>query len=160
MLIENISIHLRDTFSILLNLGFFQEGYQGCWSPIWLPGIFQFYFFHQSEGWWSLGGRLLHYQRCATKQSSESMKLTDLIPYLSNFIQFFYTFNLFQGIVVSVLYCFMSADVKMALAKRYYRFKVRWQSRNLKSDVNRTTFCMQVRQHTPPKIVSKYKRLC
>ena len=31
-----------------------------------------------------------------------------------------------------MLYCFMSSDVKIALAKRYYRFKVRWQSRNLK----------------------------
>ena len=28
----------------------------------------------------------------------------------------------------------MSSDVKMALAKKYYRFKVRWQSRNLRED--------------------------
>lgn len=51
-----------------------------------------------------------------------------------------------QGIVVSVLYCFMSSDVKMALAKRYYRFKVRWQSRNLKTANTRNTFCMQVKK--------------
>ena len=36
-----------------------------------------------------------------------------------------------QGIVVSMLYCFTSSDVKIALAKRYYRFKVRWQSRKI-----------------------------
>jgi hypothetical protein len=36
--------------------------------------------------------------------------------------------------VVSILYCFMSADVRLALAKKYYRLKVRWKSRNLRSD--------------------------
>ena len=42
--------------------------------------------------------------------------------------------NKFQGIVVSILYCFMSADVRLALAKKYYRLKVRWKSRNLRGE--------------------------
>jgi len=42
-----------------------------------------------------------------------------------------------QGIVVSVLYCFCSPDVRVVIAKRLYRMKVRWRSRNLRRDNNR-----------------------
>jgi hypothetical protein len=40
--------------------------------------------------------------------------------------------------VVSLLYCFMSSDVRMALKKRYYRQKVRIQSRRMQNR-NRST---------------------
>ena len=45
--------------------------------------------------------------------------------------------TIFQGIVVSVLYCFCSPDVRVVIAKRLYRMKVRWRSRNLRRDNNR-----------------------
>ena len=54
------------------------------------------------------------------------------------YIEFLRCF-LLQGIVVSILYCFMSADVRMALKKRYYRQKVRYQSRRMQNRTRVTT---------------------
>ena len=52
-----------------------------------------------------------------------------------------------QGIVVSMLYCFTSSDVKIALAKRYYRFKVRWQSRKIgKKLVSSMSICYDLKK--------------
>ena len=40
-------------------------------------------------------------------------------------------FFVLQGIIVSLFYCIGSPDIRDALKRKYYRMKIRWQSRNL-----------------------------
>ena len=49
-----------------------------------------------------------------------------------------------KGTLVSFLYCFCSPDVQLVLTKRFYRWRVRWQTRNLTRENTRRFNSSQV----------------